>query len=155
VLRLRVRHPPFRPVLDSFIIDFAVLMIAIHSGLSVFQPGATAGVGGLYPYRHVAFVIWIAFPVLMASLAFLNPNNAYETGGVSCFLPTQPVWYNLAFNWVPRYINFLVILGIYASIYFYVHRALSGFGRRGNEESSLSPSFTEQRRKSDRPSRRH
>lgn len=130
-------------------------MIAIHTALSIFQPAPTAGVGGLYPYRHVAFVIWIAFPVLMASLAFVNPKVAYTTGGSSCYLPAKPIWYSLALSWIPRYIIFLVILGIYASIYFYVHKKLDGFGRSSNVVSSLRPESTVSRIRSDRLGRRH
>lgn len=112
------------------VIDFAVLMIAIHSALYIFKPLTALGEGGLYPYRRIAYVLWIAFPFLMASLAFVNPTGGYKSGGTSCHLPVRPFWYRLALGWIPRYIIFLTILGIDISIYFYIKHKFGDFATR-------------------------
>ncbi len=109
-------------------LDFAVLMIAIHSALYIFRP-KTGSEGGLYPYRHIAYTGWVIFPLLMASLAFVNDRDAYVSEGTYCYLPVRPFWYRLSLSWVPRYILFIVILGIYASIYYYVRYKFHGFTR--------------------------
>ncbi|OWP06462.1 hypothetical protein B2J93_9235 [Marssonina coronariae] len=112
--------------------DFAVLMIAIHSALYIFRPRSSGSEGGLYPYRRLAYILWIVFPVLMASLAFLNHRHAYVSEGTYCYLPVRPFWYRLALDWIPRYIIFLIILAIYASIYFYVGYKFKDFERLTN-----------------------
>lgn len=123
------------------VVDFAVLMIAIHNALYIFNPPTSIGEGGLYPYRYIAYVLWIALPLLMASLAFINPNGAYVSGGTSCHLPVRPFWYQLALSWIPRYLIFILILGIDASIYLHV---IHKFGDIGNDhDTSEHPSRTQ------------
>ncbi|KAK2627686.1 hypothetical protein QTJ16_002332 [Diplocarpon rosae] len=112
--------------------DFAVLMIAIHSALYIFRPRSTGSEGGLYPYRKFAYMLWIVFPVLMASLAFVNHRHAYVSEGTYCYLPVRPFWYRLALDWIPRYLIFVFILAIYASIYFYVGYKFKDFDRLTN-----------------------
>ncbi|KAF4636171.1 hypothetical protein G7Y89_g1921 [Cudoniella acicularis] len=111
--------------------DFAVLQIAVHTALYIFKPKATLGEGGLYPYRHFAYIGWVVFPLLMASLAFINDHDAYVSQGTYCYLPVRPLTYRLALSWIPRYIIFIVILIIYASIYYYVRYKFHGFNRAG------------------------
>ena len=84
--------------------DFAILVIALHTILHIFRPSKRVGKGGLYPYRHWIYVIWIALPILAASLAFVNPGNAYVSSGNFCYLPKRPFWYRLALSWIPRYL---------------------------------------------------
>lgn len=72
--------------------DWAVLMIAIHSAIYIFRPGNMLGEGGLYRYRYYAYVGWILFPTLMASLAFVNDDGAYGNTGTLCVLPIRPFW---------------------------------------------------------------
>jgi G protein-coupled receptor GPR1 len=102
-------------------------MIAVHSALYIFRPRASTGEVGLYPYRHYAYLIWFLFPVTMASLAFINGNDAYVDQKTYCYLPVRPFWYRLALSWIPRYLIFLFILGIYVSIYCHVRNKFNGF----------------------------
>lgn len=63
----------------------------------------------------------------MASLAFVRNKTPYVSEGAYCYLPQRPLWYSLALSWVPRYLIFVIILGVYVSIYFYVRYKFSGF----------------------------
>lgn len=100
-------------------------MIAIHSALYIIKP--RAGEGGLYPHRRIAYTIWAVLPIAMASLAFVRDKRPYVGQGAYCYLPLRPLWYSLALSWVPRYLIFIVILVLYASIYSYVRYRFSGF----------------------------
>ncbi|KAH6676735.1 G protein-coupled glucose receptor regulating Gpa2-domain-containing protein [Halenospora varia] len=133
--------------------DFAVLQIAIHTALYIFKPKATLGEGGLYPYRYIAYVGWIVFPLLTASLAFINDNNSYVSEGTYCYLPVRPFWYRLALGWIPRYIIFIVILFIYASIYYYVRYKFHGFNRAGIRSGTNCSSDSAEAAR--RPPKRH
>lgn len=113
--------------------DIAVLMIAIHSALYIFKPRVAQGEGGLYPYRNIAYVIWLVVPVILSSLAFINKGDSYVTEGTYCYLPVRPFWYRLALAWIPRYVIFIFILGIYASIYFYVRYKFHGFTKENSD----------------------
>lgn len=104
-------------------------MIAIHSALYIFKPRVANGEGGLYPYRNIAYAVWLILPLIMASLAFINKDLSYVSEGTYCYLPVRPFWYRLALGWIPRYIIFLVILGVYVSIYYYVRYKFQGFTR--------------------------
>jgi G protein-coupled receptor GPR1 len=126
--------------------DMAVLMIAIHSALYIFKPRASSGEGGLYPYRHYAYFIWFFFPITVSSLAFINGRNAYIALGTFCYLPVRPFWYRLAISWIPRYVIFLIIVAIYASIYYYVRNKFHGFDRDGRATISRGPSKRSVRR---------
>jgi G protein-coupled receptor GPR1 len=114
--------------------DFAVLQIALHTALYIFKPRAAGGEGGLYPYRKFAYIGWVVFPIFMASLAFINDQNAYVSQGTYCYLPIRPFWYRLALGWIPRYLIFVVILCIYASIYYYVRYKFHGFKKAGRSQ---------------------
>ena len=96
-------------------------MIAIHTALYIWKPSASIGEGGLYPYRHFAYVMWVVFPALSAGLAFTNPDYAYTSQGTYCYLPVRPLWYRVGLAWIPRYIIFITISTIYVAIYVYVH----------------------------------
>ena len=114
-------------------------MIAIHSALYIFKPRVTQGEGGLYPYRKLAYVIWLVVPIILASLAFINQGESYVTEGTYCYFPVRPLWYRLALAWVPRYMIFSIILGLYASIYFYVRYKFHDFAiekPRGSSDGS-------------------
>jgi G protein-coupled receptor GPR1 len=111
-------------------------MIAIHSALYIIKP-KSSGEGGLYPHRHIAFTIWSALPIIMASLAFIGNDNPYVGEGAYCYLPLRPRWYSLALSWIPRYMIFIIILGVYASIYSYVRYKFSGFTKLS--KSSMPP----------------
>lgn len=76
------------------------------------------------------------FSSLMAALAFVNPNTAYVSQSILCFLPSDPTWYRLALSWIPRYINFATILCIYACIYVYAQANSRKFGKGRRESDS-------------------
>ena len=117
-------------------------MIAIHTALYIFKPRHSKGEGGLYPYRNYAYSLWVIFPVVMASLAFINDQDAYTTEGTYCYLPVRPFWYRLALGWIPRYLIFIFILGIYASIYYYVRYKFHGFNKVGKAQSDQTNTST-------------
>jgi len=102
------------------IVDFAVLVIAVHSALQVFHPSSQITSGGLYPYRRYVYALAVFVPGLMASLAFINPDWGYLSQGAFCTLPIRPFWYRLALAWIPRYTIALIILGLAIAIYTYV-----------------------------------
>ena len=117
--------------------DFAILIIALHTMLSIFKPTSKAGEGGLYPYRAWIYPLWLGPPLLAASLAFINGNkDAYVTSGTYCYLPKRPFWYRLALSWIPRYLIISIIFTMYASIYIYVHVKFRGFSVWTGDESS-------------------
>ncbi|KAH0545506.1 hypothetical protein FGG08_000334 [Glutinoglossum americanum] len=113
--------------MSDAVADFAILMIAVHSALCVFNPGGRIGENGLYPYRYIAYALWVIFPILMASLAFVNTYDAYAASPSSCYLPVRPYWYRLGFSWVPRYIILIAITTIYLSMNLYVRYIFKSF----------------------------
>lgn len=70
----------------------------------------------------------------MASLAFINGRDAYVSQGTYCYLPVRPFWFRLALGWIPRYLIFVTILCIYASIYYYVRYKFQGFKKAGRSQ---------------------
>ncbi|KHJ35450.1 putative plasma membrane g protein coupled receptor [Erysiphe necator] len=107
--------------------DIAVLIIAVHSALHIFKNKPFGKEEGLYPYRHTAYTIWCLFPLGMASLAFLGGPHAYVVSEAHCYLPSRPLWYKQTLSWVPRYFIFIIILGTYCSIYYYVRNKFHSF----------------------------
>jgi G protein-coupled receptor GPR1 len=75
----------------------------------------------------------------MASLAFVNDQDSYVVEGTYCYLPVRPFWYRLALSWIPRYVIFIVILFIYASIYYYVRYKFDGFTKTGENQYDNNP----------------
>ncbi|KAH6614204.1 G protein-coupled glucose receptor regulating Gpa2-domain-containing protein [Boeremia exigua] len=106
--------------------DYAVLVMAVHSAIQVFNPSTRVSSDGLYPCRRYIYVGAFVLPVLMAGLAFSNPRQAYVSQGAFCTLPVRPFWYRLALTWVPRYIIVITIIGLAVAIYAHV-----GFKFRG------------------------
>ncbi|TGO66853.1 hypothetical protein BELL_0930g00020 [Botrytis elliptica] len=126
--------------------DISVLMVAVHTALYIFRPRSSSGEGGLYPYRRIAYTIWIVFPLLTASLAFVNDHEAYVAQGTYCYLPVRPFWYRLALSWIPRYIIFITIVTVYVSIYFYVRFRFRGFENSHSQDSCDSTRRNQVRR---------
>ncbi|SLM39472.1 Glucose receptor Git3, N-terminal [Lasallia pustulata] len=62
----------------------------------------------------------------MASVVFVNHTNPYVSQGTFCYLPVRPIWFRLALAWVPRYVIFGTIVGIYVAIYIYVKYKFKG-----------------------------
>jgi G protein-coupled receptor GPR1 len=113
--------------------DIAVLLIALHSAMYIFRPRS-----GLYPYRHFAYSVFYLYPILTASLAFID-GNGYENMGHYCYLRTDRSWARLSLSWVPRYIICASIVVIYVFIYFYIRRRMGDYGRRRSEAMQPQP----------------
>ena len=99
--------------------DFIILLIAMHTLLSITRPGKSLG---LHNYRHTAYACWGVVSILLPCLAFVNPvkHEAYISQGAYCYLPVRPIWYRLALGWIPRYLILCAIVSIYVAIYIYV-----------------------------------
>ncbi|KAK1990192.1 hypothetical protein LX36DRAFT_716930 [Colletotrichum falcatum] len=108
--------------------DIAVVLIALHTAIYIFRPRHSGRQSGLYPHRRLAFSVFVLFPLLMASLAFVN-SPGYANNGEYCYLPIRPEWPRLALSWVPRYMILLTIVALYAYIYIYVTLRMRRFGR--------------------------
>lgn len=98
----------------------------MHAALYVFRTNTAVSGAGVYPYRYIAYFCWVTFSFLTASLAFLNHTSPFVSQGTFCYLPVRPFWYRLALAWVPRYLIFGTILGIYIAIYTYVKYKFKG-----------------------------
>ncbi|BFZ56694.1 hypothetical protein PYCC9005_003742 [Savitreella phatthalungensis] len=109
--------------------DFAVLIISIHAALCIFCPGLGRNKAeqGLYKWRYWVYTMWLIYPTALASLAFLNPVQAYTSAVSWCYLPVRPFYWRIALSWAPRYAIMLFILGLYVSIYVYAKRKFAGF----------------------------
>lgn len=137
--------------------DIAILIFAIHFAVSIFRPNCkwknprTGNMeGGLYYWRKFMYPFTALFPLLLASLAFIDFNKVdltiyqerstvivdnadddyqfhagiggYKPFSMWCYLPPYPYWYTLVLSWGPRGIIFLTICCIYVSIYISVIR---------------------------------
>ncbi|KAK0620485.1 G protein-coupled glucose receptor regulating Gpa2-domain-containing protein [Immersiella caudata] len=109
--------------------DIAVLLIALHSVMYIFRPRS-----GLYPYRRIAYLVYYLFPIVVASLAFID-GPGYENVGHYCYLRADRGWRRMALSWIPRYIIGISIVVIYAFIYIYIRKRMYDYERR----SSNSP----------------
>jgi hypothetical protein len=101
-------------------VDYAVLVVAIHSASQIFRPAGSGNSDGLYEYRTYIFLGALVLPTLMAALAFVNAGPAFEFLGALCQLPIRPFWYRLALAWIPRYLMGSIILVLAGAIYAYV-----------------------------------
>ncbi|KAF1993705.1 hypothetical protein P154DRAFT_381170, partial [Amniculicola lignicola CBS 123094] len=100
--------------------NYAVLVIAVHSAIQVFRPSQTVRSDGLYPYRYYVYAGALCIPATMAGLAFVNPHWGYMSQGAFCSLPLRPFWYRLALAWIPRYMIAIIILSLAVAIYTHV-----------------------------------
>jgi hypothetical protein len=101
-------------------LDYAVLVVAIHTALQVFRPATKGGSDGLYEYRYYVYSGGLLIPSAMSGLAFVNPDSAYLFIGGFCTLPLRPFWYRLALAWIPRYLIATIIISLTCIIYAYV-----------------------------------
>ncbi|KAK3688217.1 G protein-coupled glucose receptor regulating Gpa2-domain-containing protein [Podospora appendiculata] len=106
--------------------DVAVLLIALHSVMYIFRPKS-----GLYPYRRIAYLFYYCFPIVAASLAFVD-GTGYQNVGQYCYLRTDNGWARLALSWIPRYVVGISIIIIYAFVYLYVRKRMDDYGRRSS-----------------------
>ena len=100
--------------------DFVILLIALHTVLTIFKTRTLTDESGLYPHRFAAYAGWILYPSLLSSLPFIHGKLAYVSQTAYCAQPTRPFWYRLALGWVPRYIILIFILSVYVAVYIYV-----------------------------------
>lgn len=105
--------------------DFAILLIATHTALSIFFPSRGTGPDeaektGLYRWRYAMYACWAIYPLTLSSLAFLNKQTAYTDSVSWCYLPIRPFYWRVALSWGPRYLILFYILIVYVSIFFYV-----------------------------------
>ena len=117
--------------------DIAVLMIAVHTALSLMWPQSSSGETGLYPYRRSAYFCWAVVPLVLSGIVPLT-GEKFVDDGPNCYLPSNPSWYRLMLSWVPRYIIFLIILLTYFGIYAYVRFQLARFCRDQRRASTQS-----------------
>lgn len=117
--------------------DIAVLMIAIHTALSLIRPQPSSSDTGLYPYRRCAYLCWAVVPLVLAGIVPLT-GSRFNDDGPNCYLPANPTWYRLMLSWVPRYIIFLAIFLTYVGIYAYVRFQLARFCRDQRRASNQS-----------------
>ena len=123
--------------------DSVILLMAIHTTLTIFASRKTSSENGLYRYRWGAYACWAFFSILMAALAFINPSSPYVSQGTFCYLPTRPIWYRLALSWIPRYLILCTILGIYMAIYLYTRSKFGDFDVRFSTNSFASEDTTQ------------
>ncbi|KXJ88175.1 G protein-coupled glucose receptor regulating Gpa2-domain-containing protein, partial [Microdochium bolleyi] len=114
--------------------DVAVLMVAIHQALYVLN----AHEGGLYPYRRIAYIVWVVLPLAIAAVVPIS-GGRFVPNGPNCYLPVHPEWYRQALSWGPRYVIFGLISIIYASVYLYVGLRFRRFGKVQHSTSTMSP----------------
>lgn len=106
--------------------DLAIFSFAIHTALLIFRPNKKFKngdkiEGGLFPYRYLVLLFSFLFPIVLASLAFVQ-QTGYVPLKCWCYLPERPRWYRLVLSWIPRYIIVITILCVYVAIYFHVIR---------------------------------
>ncbi|RFU73007.1 plasma membrane g- coupled receptor [Trichoderma arundinaceum] len=75
--------------------DCAVFLIAIHFAMSIFRRQQSRSGCGLEPYRFYVYAFWVGFPILMASLIFVDCNRGYGNFGQYCYVPNRPTWCRL------------------------------------------------------------
>jgi len=115
--------------------DLSILIIALHSILYILRPNNALGEGGLYPYRYWILPALLIFPLFASSMVFISDKTPYTTAGTFCYLAKRPIWYRLAFAWVPRYIIIAIILIMYIWIYVYVTIKFRGFDNLGHSSN--------------------
>lgn len=122
--------------------DAAIFLIALHWTVYIFRLNRAAGESGIYPYRYLAFGIYILFPAMMSSLAFLTRVPAYVDTGQYCYLPSKPWWIRMSLSWIPRYINMTLIIAMYCASYVYIRITMRRFRR---QHASVPTSLRERR----------
>ena len=123
--------------------DSVILLMAIHTALTIFASRNANSQTGLYRYRWGAYACWAVFSIIMAALAFINPSSPYVSQGTFCYLPARPIWYRLALSWIPRYLILCTILGIYLAVYLYTRSKFGDFDGRFNSGSLASEDTTQ------------
>jgi G protein-coupled receptor GPR1 len=94
---------------------------------------------GLNPYRYYVNTVLLVLPVILASLAFINPEGGYANGVSVCWLPIRPIWYQLALSWLPRYIIFLIVSVLSIAVYAHVGHQFRSFRNAWSSHLKLIP----------------
>ncbi|KAK5110690.1 hypothetical protein LTR85_000751 [Meristemomyces frigidus] len=122
--------------------DVAIFFMSLHMLLQIFPPrNSFLGSDGLYRIRYGVMAGWILIPNLSASLAFLNHGStgpAFQAAGAFCTLPIRPFWYRLALSWVPRYLNWIFVMGVAIRIYSHVGKEFQVFGHERDDSDSMA-----------------
>ena len=124
--------------------DSVILLIAIHTALTIFSSRQASFQSGLYRYRWAAYTCWAVFSILLAALAFINSSSSYVSQGTFCYLPARPIWYRLALSWIPRYLILCTILGIYLAVYLYTKAKFGDFDAKFSTNSLDTEHSTQQ-----------
>lgn len=132
--------------------DSVIILIAIHTALTIFASRKANSQTGLYGYRWAAYTCWALFSTLMAALAFINPSSPYMSQGTFCYLPARPIWYRLALSWIPRYLILCTIVGIYLAVYLYTKSKFGDFDAKFSTNSVASEDTTQHSRTDRQPS---
>nr|OQO26556.1 hypothetical protein B0A51_06599 [Rachicladosporium sp. CCFEE 5018] len=118
--------------------DIAILFISMHMALQIFPPRwSRLGTDGLYNVRGWVRGLYYFIPILLAALAFVNPNGGYTVAGAWCWLPVRPFWYRLALSYIPRYLTWAYIMGVAIRIYWHVGYEFRVFGEERDRSSSV------------------
>ena len=118
--------------------DISIFLIALHTTLTIFHIGTSKNENGLWPYRYYAYIVWIAFPSLMASLVYIRGHDGYLPQGTYCALPQRPFWYRIGLSWAPRYIILAFVMAVYAAVYIYVRYKFADLMSQMTDPSRLS-----------------
>lgn len=118
--------------------DIAILLMSLHMALHIFPPNDSfLGHDGLYRVRYYVLAAWFTIPNFIASLAFINDNNAFVSQGGFCSLPIRPFWYRLALSWIPRYLIWIYVMYVAIRIYRHVGYEFKVFGQVRDQSSSI------------------
>ncbi|KAK6429073.1 G protein-coupled receptor gpr1 [Oleoguttula sp. CCFEE 5521] len=118
--------------------DIAILFISMHMALQIFPPRwSRLGNDGLYNVRGWVRELYYFVPILLAALAFVNPNGGYTVAGAWCWLPVRRFWYRLALSYIPRYLIWAYIMGVAIRIYWHVGYEFRVFGEERDRSSSV------------------
>jgi G protein-coupled receptor GPR1 len=105
--------------------------------LQIFPPSRSfLGHDGLYRIRYYVLAAWVIIPLGIAAFAFINSGPAFISQGGFCSLPIRPFWYRLALSWIPRYLNWLFVMGVAVRIYRHVGYEFKVFGDESDHSSS-------------------
>ncbi|SMR58715.1 unnamed protein product [Zymoseptoria tritici ST99CH_1A5] len=117
--------------------DLAIFLMSLHMSLQIFPPTRSfLGHDGLYRVRYYVLAAWLIIPGAFVSLAFVNAGHAFIAQGGFCTLPIRPFWYRLALSWIPRYLNWIFIMGVAVRIYSHVGYEFKVFADESDHSSS-------------------
>ena len=103
--------------------DFAVFLLAVHTGLVVFSPRCCQG-HGLYRFRHSVGFFYFFIPCAFAVICLVpfssEVRSAYDHLISECYFRFCPRWYRYALSWAPGLFIMAAIIVIYFSIFIYI-----------------------------------